>query len=60
MDDVTLMAKLASGETVYVSPVHDATYAEYVEADNLERSAFRLNSTRIERSRYRGVIGEFC
>jgi hypothetical protein len=35
MDDVTLMAKLASGETVYVSPVHDATYAEYVEADNL-------------------------
>jgi hypothetical protein len=35
MDDVTLMAKLKSGETVYVSPMHDQTYAEYVESDNL-------------------------
>jgi hypothetical protein len=35
MDDVTLVAKLDSGETVYVSPVHDQTYAEYVERDNL-------------------------
>ena len=29
------MAKLTSGETVYVSPVHAQTYAEYVEGDNL-------------------------
>lgn len=35
MDDITLMAELTSGETVYVSPVHDQTYAEYVECDNL-------------------------
>jgi hypothetical protein len=35
MDDVTLMATLDSGETIYVSPVHEQTYAEYVEADNL-------------------------
>jgi hypothetical protein len=35
MDDVTFVAKLTSGETVYVSPVHAETYAEYVEADNL-------------------------
>jgi len=35
MNDITLVAKLLSGETVYVSPVHDQTYAEYVEADNL-------------------------
>ncbi|MBS7702708.1 hypothetical protein [Chelatococcus asaccharovorans] len=35
MDDITLMAKLASGETVYVSPVHSQTYAEYVDRDNL-------------------------
>jgi hypothetical protein len=35
MDDITLVAKLASGETIYVSPVHDQTYTEYVESDNL-------------------------
>jgi hypothetical protein len=35
MDDVTLMATLDSGETIYVSPIHEQTYAEYVEADNL-------------------------
>jgi hypothetical protein len=35
MDDITLVAKLASGETVYLSPVHEQTYAEYVESDNL-------------------------
>lgn len=35
MDDVTLMAKLTTGATIYVSPVHDQTYTEYVEADNL-------------------------
>jgi hypothetical protein len=35
MDDITLMAELTSGDTVYVSPVHDQTYAEYVESDNL-------------------------
>ena len=39
MDDITLVAKLASGETVYVSPVHDQTYTDYVEKDNLGGSA---------------------
>ena len=34
MDDITLVAKLVDGTTVYVSPVHDQTYCEYVEADN--------------------------
>lgn len=35
MDDITLMAKLESGETVYVSPVHGQTYVEHIEKDNL-------------------------
>lgn len=35
MDDVTLIAKLDDETTVYVSPVHDHTYVEYVEDDNL-------------------------
>lgn len=35
MDDVALTARLTSGETIYVSPVHDQTYEEYVENDNL-------------------------
>lgn len=35
MDDITLVAKLASGETVYVSPVHGQTYAEHIDKDNL-------------------------
>lgn len=35
MEDITLIAKLLDGSTVYVSPVHDQTYSEYVEADNL-------------------------
>lgn len=39
MDDITLIAKLADGTTVYVSPVHDQTYSEYVEMDNLGGSA---------------------
>jgi len=39
MDEITLIAKLVDGTTVYVSPVHDQTYSEYVEADNLGGSA---------------------
>lgn len=39
MDDITLVAKLVDGTTVYVSPVHDQTYSEYVEADNLGGSS---------------------
>lgn len=35
MEDVALIAKLTSGETIYVSPMHDQTYHEYVETDNL-------------------------
>lgn len=35
MDDITLVAKLGDGTTVYVSPLHDQTYSEYVERDNL-------------------------
>lgn len=35
MDDVTLIATLSDGSTVYVSPLHDQTYSEYVESDNL-------------------------
>ncbi|MBL3571808.1 hypothetical protein BV509_20565 [Rhodovulum sulfidophilum] len=39
MDDITLVAKLVDGTTLYVSPLHDQTYSEYVEADNLGGSA---------------------
>lgn len=39
MDDITLVAKLIDGTTVYVSPVHDQTYSEYVENDNLGGSS---------------------
>jgi len=35
MDDITLVAKLDSETTLYVSPMHDQTYCEYVECDNL-------------------------
>lgn len=35
MDDITLVAQLDHETTVYVSPVHDQTYQEYVEGDNL-------------------------
>lgn len=35
MDDITFSARLSSGEIVYVSPVHDQTYAEHVDRDNL-------------------------
>ena len=35
MDDISLIAKIGDGTTVYVSPVHDQTYLEYVEQDNL-------------------------
>lgn len=35
MDDVTLIAQLDDENTLYVSPVHDQTYQEYVEGDNL-------------------------
>lgn len=39
MDDVTLVAKLSDGTTVYVSPMHDQTYKEYVDTDNLGGSS---------------------
>ena len=35
MDDVTLIAKIDAETTVYVSPMHDYTYQEYVENDAL-------------------------
>lgn len=35
MDDVTLVARIDDTTTVYLSPVHDQTYAEYVNEDNL-------------------------
>ncbi|MBP7334381.1 hypothetical protein [Niveispirillum sp.] len=35
MEDIALVAKLASGDTVYVSPLHDQTYHEHIEDDNL-------------------------
>lgn len=35
MDDVTLVAKLDNDTTLYVSPMHDQTYREFVEKDNL-------------------------
>ena len=35
MDDVTLVAKLDADTTVYVSPMHDHTYQEFVENDTL-------------------------
>lgn len=35
MDEITLVAKLDNDTTLYVSPMHDQTYCEFVEADNL-------------------------
>lgn len=35
MDDITMIARMDAETTVYVSPVHDQTYLEYVDADNL-------------------------
>lgn len=35
MDDITLVAKLDNDTTLYVSPMHDQTYSEFVEDDNL-------------------------
>ncbi len=35
MDDITLVAKLDNDTTLYVSPMHDQTYSEFVEGDNL-------------------------
>ena len=35
MDEVTLIAKLDNDTTLYVSPVHDQTYREFVDANNL-------------------------
>ena len=39
MDDVTLVAKLDADTTVYVSPMHDHTYQEFVENDTLGGSS---------------------
>ena len=35
MDDVEMIAKIDGDTTLYVSPVHENTYFEYVENDNL-------------------------
>lgn len=35
MDEITLVAKLDDDTTLYVSPMHDQTYSEFVEDDNL-------------------------
>lgn len=35
MDEITLVAKLDNDTTLYVSPMHDQTYSEFVENDNL-------------------------
>ena len=35
MDDVTLVAKLDNDTTLYVSPMHDHTYHEFIEDDSL-------------------------
>jgi hypothetical protein len=35
MDDITLVAKIDNDTTLYVSPMHDQTYCEFVENDNL-------------------------
>ena len=35
MDDVSLIAKIGDDNIVYVCPVHDRTYHEYVEDNNL-------------------------
>ena len=35
MDDITLVAKLDNDTTLYVSPMHDQIYCEFVESDNL-------------------------
>jgi hypothetical protein len=35
MDDITLIAKLDNDTMLYVSPMHDHTYNEFVEGDNL-------------------------
>lgn len=35
MDDITLIARVDAETTVYVLPVHDQTYLEYVDGDNL-------------------------
>lgn len=35
MYDITLVAKLDNDTTLYVSPMHDQTYSEFFEGDNL-------------------------
>ena len=39
MDDVTLVAQLDSETTLYMSPLHDHTYNEFVEEDTLGGSS---------------------
>lgn len=39
MDDVTLVARLDSDTTLYVSPMHDHTYREFIEDDALGGSS---------------------
>jgi len=35
MDEISLVAKIDNNTTIYVSPIHCQTYAEFVENDNL-------------------------
>ncbi len=39
MEDVTLIAKLDNDTTLYVSPMHDHTYREFIENDSLGGSS---------------------
>ena len=39
MEDVALVAKIDSDTTVYVSPMHDHTYREFVDGDTLGGSS---------------------
>lgn len=39
MDDVTLVARLDNDTTVYVSPMHDHTYNEFIEDNALGGSS---------------------
>lgn len=35
MEDISLVAKIDENTTIYVSPMHETTYSEFVDRDNL-------------------------
>ena len=39
MEEITLVAKIDQETTLYVSPVHDQTYCEYMDSDSLGGSS---------------------